>query len=129
MLFDQRVFEDERLRRVFSFQAMYAGLAPAKALALYAIITYMDSVKGVYFPRGGMHAVPRAMASAAEGAGVEIRYGAEVERVEQQSSGAVKGIRLADGESIAAEAVVVGNTVRMRRERPAWDLRKGAWAP
>lgn len=102
-----RRFEDERLRRVFSFQAMYAGLAPAKALALYAIITYMDSVKGVYFPRGGMHAVPRAMASAAEGAGVEIRYGAEVERVEQQSSGAVKGIRLADGESIAAEAVVV----------------------
>src|SRR5689334_17659098 len=29
-------FRDERLRRLFSFQAMYAGLAPAQALAIYA---------------------------------------------------------------------------------------------
>ena len=57
---------DPRLRRVFSFQAMYAGLAPHRALALYAVIAYMDSVAGVYFPRGGMHAVPTAMAAAAQ---------------------------------------------------------------
>ena len=68
-----RRFDDERLHRVFSFQAMYAGLAPAKALALYAVITYMDSIEGVFFPAGGMHAVPRAMARAAADAGVEAR--------------------------------------------------------
>ena len=54
---------------------MYAGLAPYDALALYAVIAYMDSVAGVYFPRGGMHAVPVAMAAAAEKHGVVIRYG------------------------------------------------------
>ena len=32
---------------------MYAGLAPYEALALYAVITYMDSVEGVYVPQGG----------------------------------------------------------------------------
>ncbi|MDQ2783366.1 MAG: phytoene desaturase family protein, partial [Actinomycetota bacterium] len=47
-------FKDERLRRLFSFQAMYAGLPPSRALAIYAVITYMDSVEGVYFPEGGM---------------------------------------------------------------------------
>ena len=47
---------DERLRRVFSFQALYAGVAPARALAAYAVIAYMDTVAGVWFPRGGMHA-------------------------------------------------------------------------
>ena len=47
-------FQDERLRRLFSFQAMYAGLPPSRALAIYAVITYMDSVAGVYFPEGGM---------------------------------------------------------------------------
>src|SRR5215216_506491 len=31
-----RFFRDPRTRRVFSFQAMYAGLAPHRALALYA---------------------------------------------------------------------------------------------
>jgi len=53
-------------RRVFSFQAMYAGLSPYDALAIYAVISYMDSVGGVYFPMGGVHALPRALAAAAE---------------------------------------------------------------
>jgi phytoene desaturase len=44
----------------------------------------MDSVAGVYFPRGGMHAVPRALAGAAEKHGVDLRYGTEVTRVEMQ---------------------------------------------
>ena len=57
-------FRDERLQRIFSFQSMYAGLSPYQALALYAVIAYMDSVAGVVFPRGGMHAVPRALAGA-----------------------------------------------------------------
>ena len=48
-------FSDERLRRIFSFQSMYAGLAPYQALALYAVITYMDTVEGVFAPEGGMH--------------------------------------------------------------------------
>ena len=56
-----RFVQDERLRRIFSFQAMYAGLAPREALGIYAVISYMDCVRGVYFPRGGMHAVPAAM--------------------------------------------------------------------
>ena len=56
---------DPRTERVFSFQAMYAGLSPYDALAIYAVIAYMDSVAGVYFPKGGMHAVPQAMAAAA----------------------------------------------------------------
>ncbi len=54
----ERFFDDERLVRVFSFQALYAGLAPRQALALYAVITYMDSVNGVFTAAGGMHAVP-----------------------------------------------------------------------
>ena len=37
---------DDRLRRIFSFQAMYAGLAPQEALGIYAVIAYMDCVRG-----------------------------------------------------------------------------------
>src|SRR5207253_2381967 len=42
--------KDTRLQRVLSFQAMYAGLSPYDALAVYAVISYMDSVAGVFFP-------------------------------------------------------------------------------
>ncbi|WP_097870071.1 phytoene desaturase [Streptomyces sp. rh34] len=78
-----RFVSDERLRRVFSFQALYAGVPPARALAAYAVIAYMDTVAGVYFPRGGMHALPRAMADAAADAGASFRYGQSVTRLER----------------------------------------------
>jgi phytoene desaturase len=101
-------FADDRLRRLFSFQSMYAGLAPYEALAIYAVITYMDVVNGVYVPRGGMHALPVALARAAEKAGAQFRYEAPVERVllEHGTHGRVRGVRLAGGEVIAAEHVV-----------------------
>lgn len=107
----ERFFADERLHRLFSFQAMYAGLSPTQALAIYAVITYMDSVSGVYFPEpgphgSGMHAVPAALAAAAESAGAEIGYGQSVTRVLRRGDGAVAGVRLADGSRIAADAVV-----------------------
>ena len=101
-------FDDERLQRIFSFQSMYAGLAPYQALALYAVITYMDSVEGVYFPRGGMHAMCRGLATAAQKAGAEFRYGATVETILRRhgTTGAVTGVRLDTGEVIRADAVV-----------------------
>lgn len=101
-----RFFADPRTRRVFSFQAMYAGLAPHDALALYAVIAYLDSVAGVYYPRGGVHAVPRALAGAAEKHGVRIRYGTEVTAVET-AGGRATGVRTTAGERIAADVVVL----------------------
>ena len=69
----RQFLSDERLLRVFSFQALYAGVPPQRALAVYAVIAYMDTIAGVYFPRGGMRAVPEALAAAAAAAGVEFR--------------------------------------------------------
>jgi phytoene desaturase len=99
-------FSDDRLRRLFSFQAMYAGLAPAQALAIYAVITYMDCVEGVYFPHGGMHAVPRALAGAAAKHGVEFRYNTTVTAIDIRH-GRARGVLTAAGERIAADVVVV----------------------
>ncbi|MCI4039823.1 phytoene desaturase [Streptomyces sp. TRM75563] len=96
---------DERLRRVFSFQALYAGVPPARALAAYAVIAYMDTVAGVYFPRGGMHALPRAMADAAVDAGASLRYGQSVTRLER-SGDRVTAV-VTDQERIPCDAVVL----------------------
>ena len=97
---------DERLRRIFSFQAMYAGLAPHDALAIYAVISYMDTVAGVYFPRGGMHAVPQALAAAAAKHGVDFRYSTEVTSIEVSGDRA-SAVHTATGERITADVVVV----------------------
>ncbi len=101
-------FADERLRRLFSFQSLYAGLAPYEALALYAVITYMDAVGGVFVPSGGMHAVATGLAAAVEKAGVELRYRAPVARILRTSgtTGPVTGVELDGGERLAADVVV-----------------------
>jgi phytoene desaturase len=102
----EQYFRDPRTQRVFSFQAMYAGLAPHDALAIYAVIAYLDSVAGVFFPRGGMHAVPRAMAGAAEKHGVQFRYDTAVARVET-SGGRATAVITTTGERIPADVVVL----------------------
>jgi phytoene desaturase len=97
---------DERLRRVFTFQALYAGVSPQQALAIYAVIAYLDTVEGVSFPRGGMHEVPAAMAGAAAKHGVRFRYGERAASIEVANGRAVAVIT-AGGERLPADAVVV----------------------
>jgi phytoene desaturase len=101
-----RYFRDPRLQRIFSFQSMYAGLSPFEALAIYCVITYMDTVEGVYFPDGGMHEVARGLAGAAEKAGATFRFSTPVERILRRPDGSVLGVRLASGELVAADAIV-----------------------
>jgi phytoene desaturase len=98
--------KDPRTQRVFSFQSLYAGVSPYEALALYAVIAYMDAVSGVVAPVGGMHAVPRALAGAAEKHGATIRYGESVTRVVVEHGRAV-GVETASGERIPADVVVL----------------------
>src|SRR4029079_12820899 len=40
-----RYFEDDRLRRLFSFQSLYAGLAPHQELGGYAVINHHETIE------------------------------------------------------------------------------------
>ena len=101
-----RYISDPRLRRVFTFQSLYAGVAPRQALAVYAVIAYMDTISGVYFPRGGMRALPDALAAAATDAGVRFVYGATVTGLERNGS-RVAAVLTDSEERIACDAVVL----------------------
>ena len=132
-------FSDPRLQQIFSFQAMYAGLSPFEALALYCVITYMDTVEGVYFPLGGMHAISRGLAAAAEKAGASFRYGTAVEGLVRPGfptpGSRVTGVRLAGGEVIHADAVVLNPDLPVAYQEllpdvaPPRSTRKGTYSP
>ncbi len=132
-------FADPRLQQIFSFQAMYAGLSPFEALALYCVITYMDTVEGVYFPEGGMHAVARGLAAAAEKAGASFRYSTTVEGLVRPGyptpGSRVTGVRLAGGEVVPADAVVLNGDLPVAYRQLLPDLappratRKGTYSP
>ena len=107
-----RYFRDERLQRIFSFQAMYAGVSPTRALAIYAVISYMDLVEGVSYPIGGMNALPTAMEAAACKAGVEFVYDTRVESTSWRGDRVVE-LQSFDGRTWSPDAVV------MTPDRPA----------
>jgi phytoene desaturase len=98
--------KDPRTQKVYSFQAMYAGVSPQQALAIYAVIAYMDSVNGVFFPKGGMHAVPRALAAAAQKHGVVFKYSTTVTSIEK-INGRATAVLTDKGERIACDVVVL----------------------
>lgn len=87
-----RHVRDERLQRIFSFQALYAGVPPRRALGAYGVIAYMDTVAGVYFPRGGMRQVGTALADAATAAGGRFHLGRTVTGLERRA-GRVTAVR------------------------------------
>lgn len=101
-----RRVRDERLRRIFSFQSLYAGVAPEKALAAYAVIAYMDTVAGVYFPKGGMRALGAAMAGAVTKAGGTVRLGDAVARLERRGDRVTAAVT-ESGERVPCDQVVV----------------------
>ncbi|MBV9640864.1 MAG: phytoene desaturase, partial [Mycobacteriaceae bacterium] len=117
----RRFISDERLVRVFTFQSLYAGVPPQQALAVYAVIAYMDTVSGVYFPRGGVRALPDALAAAASDAGVRFRYGSTVTGLDRAGE-RITAVVVDDGDRIACDAVVLSTelptTYRLLGRRP-----------
>lgn len=128
----RQYLKDPRTERIYSFQAMYAGLSPYDALAIYAVIAYMDSVAGVYFPQGGMHAVPAALAAAASKHGVTFEYDTTVTRVETVGTRAI-AVHTDRGERVAADVVVLNPDLPVAYRDllgvEPWNVRRLKYSP
>jgi phytoene desaturase len=124
--------KDDRTQRVFSFQSMYAGLSPYDALAIYAVIAYMDSVAGVFAPKGGMHALPVAMANAAAKHGVTFKYDTEVTKVRMNANRAT-GVETSTGEFYAADVVVLNPDLPVAYRdllgKEPWSVKRLKYSP
>ena len=115
----------------------YAGLAPYQALALYGVITYMDSIEGCSSPGAGCTRSRDALAGAIEKAGAELRFGDGVERIEllRPDGGPVCGVRLQSGDVIPAEVVVCNADIPAAYEQllpglePPRRVRRADFAP
>ncbi len=98
-------FDDPRLKAAFTFQDVYMGLSPFEAPATFSMMPYTELAHGVWYPRGGMSQVVRALMEIAVEAGVEFRFDTPVRRIEIEGSRA-GGVFLADGRWCRADAVL-----------------------
>ncbi|NJK89659.1 MAG: phytoene desaturase, partial [Myxococcales bacterium] len=97
--------EDERLRQVFTFQPLLVGGNPFRVTSIYTLIHWLERKWGVYFARGGTHALVKGMVQLLEDVGAEVRFSAPVEEIEVEGRSA-KAVRLASGERIPCSFVV-----------------------
>ncbi|MGH8883382.1 MAG: phytoene desaturase family protein, partial [Stackebrandtia sp.] len=101
-----RILGEDRLARLFTFQALFAGTSPAQALSVYGAIPHMDTSLGVFYPVGGMRAIAAALADAFTGAGGHLELGCEVTGIDY-ADGRARRVRTADGRAIDCDAVVL----------------------
>ena len=87
------------LREVIAVHALDGGSGPRNTPALYAAMPAVIAEEGAWVPQGGLHELILALARLAEAAGVELRTGEPVERVEQ-------GRVFAGGKAYRADFVV-----------------------
>jgi phytoene desaturase len=112
----ERTVTDVRLRQVLGYHAVFLGSSPYRVPALYSLMSHLDLVDGVRFPRGGMYTVIEAIERLARKHGVEIRTGADVVGIDvdpaprsvrhPRRTGRARGVRLRGGEVVHADVVV-----------------------
>lgn len=98
-------FDDPRLKAAFTFQDVYMGLSPFEAPATFSMMPYTELAHGVWYPKGGMIQVAKALLHLAKQAGVEFVFNTAVERIEVGDARA-RGVVLEGGRFMAADAVL-----------------------
>lgn len=121
----RRRVRSPELRQILGRFATYVGSSPYRASAMLAVIAQVELCAGVWYPRGGVYAIARALEQLASEVGVELRTGVEVTQIacsHDTGSGRrpklkASGVVLADGTRLPARAVIANLDVATVYER------------
>jgi phytoene desaturase len=96
--------KDDHLRQALSFHTLLVGGSPFAASSIYALIHALERDGGVWFPKGGTHALVRGLAKLFEDLGGKLIVGDAARRIVTEN-GKVTGIVHADGRAESFDAV------------------------
>jgi phytoene desaturase len=102
----KRFFHDERVVYAMGYQAKYLGMHPTACSSVFSLVTFLEFHYGIWHPEGGFRALARALARGASDLGVQIHLSRPVRQVLVEG-GRARGLLMADGERIMADAVVL----------------------
>lgn len=118
-----------RLRQLLGRFATYVGASPYQAPATLNVIAHVEMTGGVWYPRGGIYSIARALERLARESGVEIRTDVPVECIDV-SNGRAVGVHAA-GVAHQTRAVLANVDVATVYERllPAALRRSARFEP
>ena len=93
------------LRQLLGRYATYAGASPYEASAAFNVVAHVELNGGVWYAKGGVYGIARALERLALELGVDIHTDCPVMRIEVEG-GQTGGVVLEGGERQAAQAIV-----------------------
>jgi phytoene desaturase len=132
-----RHIESPKLREAFSFHTLLVGGNPFKTSAIYALIHALEKKWGVWFPRGGTHALVKGLVRLFEDLGGVVKLASPVTAIEAEGARTtavvVGGVRVAF-DAVASNGDVVHTYADLLRGHPrgaqaARALRRKRFSP
>ena len=96
---------DPKLRVVLTFQSLLVGGNPFATTSVYCLIAFLERRFGVHFAMGGTGSLVRGLVGLIERQGGAVLCGRGVDEI-TVAQGRASGVRLASGETLAADVVV-----------------------
>ena len=97
--------DDPRLRVVLTFQSLLVGGNPFSTTSVYCLIAFLERRWGVHFAMGGTGSLVKGLVGLIEGQGNTVLCNQGVAEILVRD-GAACGVRLANGDTLAADIVV-----------------------
>jgi phytoene desaturase len=108
---------DARVAQMLDHFTQYVGSCPEQSPAVLCGIAHMQTTEGVWYPRGGIRAVPEALIELGRELGVEYRTETGIRKVLTDDGKRVCGVETDTGEVIDLAAVVSNaDSARTHRE-------------
>jgi phytoene desaturase len=133
-----KYIKDDQLRQAFTFHTLLVGGNPFNTSSIYTLIHSLEKRWGVSFPKGGTHALVRALVQLFEDIGGEIRLSTPVAEILTEGDRAT-GVRTEAGwqgnfDAVASNADVVFTYEKLlgqttRGQQAARSMKRRSFSP
>lgn len=101
----KRFFKSEDMQKIVSYPLLFLGTSPYDALAIYALMSHIDFMQGVRYPKWWLYEIIRSMVRIAKKNHVKIHTNSPVQKICTHKK-RVTGIQLDSGEVVDADIVI-----------------------
>ncbi len=98
-------FKSDRLKKILEYTLVFLGSDPAKTPAMYNIMNAIDFNMGVYYPKGGIYEIVKALVNINKKHGTQFITHAPVAKILIENKHAV-GVQLEDGAVLKADLII-----------------------
>lgn len=100
-----RFFKHPDVQKMLQHTLLFLGNSPYNAPALYSMLSYVDLCQGVFYPRGGIGQIVKAIVKIGTKHGVRFHVSSPIEKIITKN-GKASGVQLVSGEIVTADLVI-----------------------